>query len=178
MGMFDTVFISGLYCYYCGGLANEDWQTKDGDNDMSSFDSLDDFFTKHQDAYVAGFSGDCSQCGKWLRITLPNETEASKAYREVERLKWEGKYREKATAAHPNHGVVGSTYYSIFFDNAWCDRCRELGVDKGEPSAEMDSVYLEGQWERARREHADGPKTPEESREHLHDLFERLEEDE
>jgi len=113
MGLFDTVTISGLFCYHCGAPAGEEWQTKDGDCLLDSY-TLEEFFTKNHDVYTASFSGDCTLCNAWLRIGLPNETEASRLYQDFERKKWESRYRSEAAAEHPNHKG-----YEV-----WCEKCK------------------------------------------------------
>jgi hypothetical protein len=171
MGMYDTVIIPDLHCYRCGMIAEKDWQTKDGPCALRVYDSEEAFFTENSDVGFAYFSGNCSHCTSSLHVGLLNNTDAFIEKQKIFLREWKEDRVRSNTSSHPNHPLSYSRYYELGFDNAWCEKCKELGVGQGEAPPDIEPKYLEVLWEQARIEHADGPHTREESQKELNRLL-------
>lgn len=153
MGMFDSIRPEKATCPYCGTvMENPEFQTKDGECQMADYYTWEAFgeTVPTLGSFTAYTS--CPSCEKWIELSVRNESHAHKAIQaslDAEfNQRWEEqrkKYVERQNAEHPNHPIGSEIWMSYLVSNAYCDRCKEEGIAKGEPHP--DNVFVKARLE-------------------------------
>jgi thiol-disulfide isomerase/thioredoxin len=146
MGMFDSVYLDKAFCYLCGKrfCQNDEWQTKSGKSLLLKYKSRGEFEKDNPTVGLYKLSNRCSGCGEYINISLRNLSSEHEDYAKAQADKLKETLTRECTSKHPDHEWKGEPY---LFWNAWCSKCKELGVSKGDVPPDASRELIEKQKE-------------------------------
>lgn len=145
MGLFDYVGLKVSFCPFCAEPIPPDdyYQSKSGKRVLNTYKSREVWESMNPDMSFYTLSQTCPACKENYALQVSNKSPEHLAVIEKQWQKTKQKMIDDQTASHPNHNWNGID--KVCFMNAWCSKCRDLGVENGDVPPDASEFLIEAQ---------------------------------